>query len=101
PQPGTTIGANFQRVKVFRLAQLDPKALAAMLEQAGNLDPSTQLVADEKNRALIAYATPADQITIEALISKLDGSGRQFKVIRLRRLQADYVAGSIEFMMGQ
>ncbi|WP_158261240.1 MULTISPECIES: secretin N-terminal domain-containing protein [Pirellulaceae] len=100
PQPGATIGANFQRVKVFRLAQLDPKALQAMLLQAGNLDPTTQLVADDKNKALIAYATPADQITIEALISKLDGTGRQFKVIRLRRLQADYVAGSIQFMMG-
>ncbi|MBA2117126.1 secretin N-terminal domain-containing protein [Bremerella alba] len=100
PQPGATIGANFQRVKVYRLAQLDPKALQAMLLQAGNLDPTTQLVTDDKNKALIAYATPADQITIEALISKLDGTGRQFKVIRLRRLQADYVAGSIQFMMG-
>ncbi|WDI39784.1 secretin N-terminal domain-containing protein [Bremerella sp. P1] len=100
PQPGATIGANFQRVKVFRLAQLDPKALQSMLLQAGNLDPTTQLVADDKNKALIAYATPADQITIETLISKLDGTGRQFKVIRLRRLQADYVAGSIQFMMG-
>jgi len=100
PQPGATIGANFQRVRVFRLAQLDPKALQSMLLQAGNLDPTTQLVADDKNKALIAYATPADQITIEALISKLDGTGRQFKVIRLRRLQADYVAGSIQFMMG-
>ncbi|PQO33733.1 secretin N-terminal domain-containing protein [Blastopirellula marina] len=101
PQPGATIGANFQRVQVFRLAQLDPKALQSMLLQAGNLDPSTQLVADDKNKALIAYATPADKITIEALINKLDGSGRQFKVIRLRRLQADYVAGSIRFMMGE
>lgn len=100
PQPGATVGANFQRVKVYRLAQLDPKALQAMLLQAGNLDPSTQLVTDDKNKALIAYATPADQITIESLISKLDGTGRQFKVIRLRRLQADYVAGSIQFMMG-
>lgn len=100
PQPGATIGANFQRVKVFRLAQLDPKALQSMLLQAGNLDPTTQLVTDDKNKALIAYATPADQITIESLISKLDGTGRQFKVIRLRRLQADYVAGSIQFMMG-
>lgn len=100
PQPGATIGANFQRVKVFRLAQLDPKALQSMLLQAGNLDPTTQLVVDEKNKALVAYATAADQMTIEALISKLDGTGRQFKVIRLRRLQADYVAGSIRFMMG-
>jgi len=101
PNPGSTIGGNFQRVKVFRLAQLDPEALITMMEQAGNLDPSTQLVPDKKNRAVIAYATPADEITIQALISKLDGSGRKFKVIRLRKLQADYVAGSIRFMMGK
>ncbi|MFA8019510.1 secretin N-terminal domain-containing protein [Bremerella cremea] len=100
-QSGSPLGANFQRVEVYRLAQLDPKSLQAMLLQSGNLDPTTQLVIDDKNNALIANAGAADQITIQALINKLDGAGREFKVIRLRRLQADYVAGSIRFMMGE
>ena len=39
-------------------------------------------------------------MTIRMLITKLDGSDRKFEVIKLRRLEADYVAGSIEFMMG-
>lgn len=100
-QPGSAIGGSYQRVQVYRLAQLKPQALQSILLQSGNLDPSTQLVIDDKNRALIANASPADQITIQAVIEKLDGTGRQFKVIRLRRLQADYVAGSIRFMMGE
>ena len=33
------------------------------------------------------------------MVEKLSGSERQFEVIRLRRLAADYVAGSIMFMM--
>ena len=36
---------------------------------------------------------------IRALIEELDGSGREFHVIPLRRLEADYVAGTIMFMM--
>jgi len=42
----------------------------------------------------------ADHVIIRSLIDKFDGSGREFSVFRLRRLEADYVAGTIQFMMG-
>ncbi|MGA2256979.1 MAG: secretin N-terminal domain-containing protein, partial [Thermoguttaceae bacterium] len=41
-----------------------------------------------------------DHVTIRAVVDKLTGSERKFEVIHLRRLAADYVAGTIEFMMG-
>jgi len=88
------------RMKVYRLAGLDPESLLKLLEETGGFDPSTRLQVDKANKALIAYAPQADHLLIQAMVDKLDGSGRKFTVLQLRRLEADYVAGSIEFMMG-
>jgi len=92
---------NVNRMQVYRLAQLDPESLIRTLQDSGDLDPTTRLEPDRKNKAIIAYGPLADHLVIRTLVDKLDGSGRQFEVVRLRRLEADYVAGTIEFMMGQ
>jgi type II secretory pathway component GspD/PulD (secretin) len=92
---------NVNRMQVYRLAQLDPESLIRTLQDCGDLDPTTRLEPDRKNNAVIAYAPLTDHLTIRMLVGKLDGSGRQFEVIPLRRLEADYVAGTITFMMGQ
>jgi type II secretory pathway component GspD/PulD (secretin) len=91
---------NMSRHQVYRLAAIDPEPLVKMLNELGDLDPTTRLQVDKKNRSIIATAPLADHMTIRMLIKKLDGTDRQFEVIKLRRLEADYVAGSIEFMMG-
>ena len=77
-----------------------PSRSSKTLTELGVLDPTTRLQVDKKNKSIIAYAPLADHLTIRALVNKLDGSGRKFEVIQLRRLEADYVAGTIEFMMG-
>jgi len=92
--------ANSNRMQVYRLASLDPETLVKSLNELRVLEPATKLQVDKKNHTIIAYASLADQMTIRALVAKLDGSGRKFEVIPLRRLPADYVAGSIDFMMG-
>ncbi len=96
---GSPLAGTLTRMQIYRLAAIDPEPLVKTLEEIGDLDPSTRLQADKKNQAIIAYAPLADHVTIRALIEKLDGSQRKFEVIQLRRLKADYVAGSIEFMM--
>jgi type II secretory pathway component GspD/PulD (secretin) len=88
-----------QTVEVYRLVAIDPKVLITTLEDMNYLAFRTTLEADEENNSIVAHATPADQEKIRALIEDLDGSGREFEVIQLRRLEADYVAGSIQFMM--
>ncbi len=88
------------RVKVFRLASLDPAELVASLEAMDVLEPQTNLRVDSSNNAIIAYASIADQYIIRNLIERLDGSERSFEVIQLRRLDAESVAGSIRFLMG-
>jgi type II secretory pathway component GspD/PulD (secretin) len=91
---------NMGRMQVYRLSGVDPEPIVKTLMDIGNLDPTTRLEVDKKNSAIIAYAPLADHVTIRALVDKLTGSDRKFEVIRLRRLAADYVAGTIEFMLG-
>jgi type II secretory pathway component GspD/PulD (secretin) len=90
---------NVNRMQVYRLTGVDPEPVVKTLQEIGNLDPATRLQIDKKNKAIVAYATLADHVTIRSVVEKLSGSERRFKVIRLRRLAADYVAGSITFMM--
>ena len=87
------------QIHAYRLHSISPGPLVKTLQDVGDLDPNTRLEADEKTKSIVAYASLVDHATIHQLISNLDGSGRQFEVIQLRRLAADYVAGTIEFMM--
>ena len=91
---------NPTRMQVYRLHAIDPEPLVKTLEEVGELSPNTRLEVDKRNRVIIAYATLADHVIIRQLVERLDGSGRRFEVVPLRRLAADYVAGTIEFMMG-
>lgn len=87
------------QIHAYRLHSLSPTPLVKTLQDVGDLDPNTRLEVDEKTKSIVAYASLVDHATIQQLIDNLDGSGRQFEVIQLRRLAADYVAGTIEFMM--
>ncbi|MFV2066649.1 MAG: secretin N-terminal domain-containing protein, partial [Pirellulales bacterium] len=97
---GSAYRRSVERMNIYRLTTIDPEALVKTLEEIGSLDFNTRLEVDKQNRAIIAYASLADHLTIRALIQKLDGSARDFHVVRLRRLEAEFVAGTIQFMMG-
>ncbi len=91
--------ANLPRVQVYRLSGVDPDPVVKVLRDLGSLDPTTRLEVDHANKSIIASAPLADHVMIRALVEKIDGSGRHFEVIQLRRLDAEYVAGSIEFLI--
>lgn len=91
---------NLEGVRVYRLESLEPETLVRMLEKTGDLSPNSRLEIDEKNKAVIAYGTAVDHVTIRSLVERLDGSNRRFEVIPLRKLEADYVAGTIQRMLG-
>lgn len=99
-EPGSTLLQNINRMKVYRLESIDPQTLADLLQQLGDLDPGTVLKVDKKKRSIIAWATLADHLTITTLVEKLDQSSRDIEVITLRRLDAEYVAGTIRLLMG-
>ncbi|MCU0712023.1 MAG: hypothetical protein MUC43_08190 [Pirellula sp.] len=88
------------RMKVHRLASLDPKQLVASVVAMDVLEPTTKLEVDEKNRALIVYGSLSDQLVIQQVIDRLDGSAREMEVIQLRRLKAEDVANTIKFLFG-
>ena len=89
------------RVEVFRLASLDPEKLIEIVQEMNVLEPGTRLRADKDNQAVVVSGSAADRFIIGSLIERLDGSGRQFEVLQLRRLDAAEVAESIEFLMGK
>ena len=97
---GGTLLQTLNNTKIYRLAAIDPDPFVKVLGELGNLDPLTQIKVDRENQAIIVSGSMADHYVITELLKKLDGSDRRFEVIRLRRLESDYVAGTIEFMMG-
>jgi type II secretory pathway component GspD/PulD (secretin) len=101
PGEGLTSLADIEsRVQVFRLYSIDPEKLIEIVSEMNVLEPSTHIRADEDNQALIVSGSAADRFIIGNLIKRLDGSGRSFEVLQLRRLDANEVAESIAFLMG-
>ncbi|MCY2962700.1 MAG: hypothetical protein NT069_03455 [Planctomycetota bacterium] len=91
---------NSNRVQSYPLRVAEPESVMKLLTELADLDPETRLQVDKKNRAIVAHANLADHLTIRTLIDKLDGTVRTFRVIPLSRLEADYVAGSLNLVMG-
>ncbi|TWU58752.1 Bacterial type II/III secretion system short domain protein [Rubripirellula tenax] len=89
------------RVQVFRLSSLDPEKLIEIVSEMNVLEPTTRIRVDKDNDALIVSGSAADRFIISSLIERLDGSGRSFEVMALRRLDPAEVAESIAFLMGQ
>jgi CRP-like cAMP-binding protein len=92
--------SSVSETEVYRLTSLDPQTFLTILEELGGVTPRTRLQIDSGKRALIVSGPRSDHIIIEMLVKKLDGSSRHFHVIPLRKHDADYVAGSIRFMLG-
>jgi Bacterial type II/III secretion system short domain len=93
------VGNSATPFRNYRLATLDPDALISMLESVADLDPQTKLESDKKNKTVIAYATPRDQRVIAEMVKNLDGTDRKLHVLRLRKLDADLVAGTIRALL--
>jgi type II secretory pathway component GspD/PulD (secretin) len=98
-----TDGEGDQReFKKYRLETLDPDRLVMTLESIGGLDPWTELRADKSSKSLWVQASASDHAKIERLIEQFDGEGREFYVLRLRRVAADMAAVSIkELIFGE
>ncbi|MCA9236658.1 MAG: hypothetical protein KDA44_14385 [Planctomycetales bacterium] len=97
---GEAASSGQMEMRKYRTATASPDSIMSALKEIGNLDPLTQLQSDKKSKTLFAYATPRDHEKIQAMIDKLDGSGRGLRVIPLsRRSPADQVAGTIHALM--
>ncbi len=99
PSDRPSLSENTQLMQSYHLATLEPDVVVSFLETVGDLDPQTKLDVDKKTHTVIAYATPRDHKVIAALVKNLDGSDRILKVIPLRRLDADLVAGTLRTLL--
>lgn len=89
------------RVEPIRLVSLNPEKLIEIIQDMNVLEPMTRMRADKENRAVVVSGSAADRYIIQSLVERLDGSGRSFEVLQLRRLDPAEVAESIAFLMGQ
>jgi len=97
-----TTDSDRREFKKYSLETLDAERLVMTLEEIGGLDPWTELRPDKSSKSLWVQASAADQAKIERLIKQFDGEGREFYVLRLRRIAADLAAMSIkELMIGE
>jgi type II secretory pathway component GspD/PulD (secretin) len=87
--------------EVYRLSHIDPEQFIEMIHDMGAISPRTRIQPDKRRRAVIVTGSRSDHIIVEVLIRKLDSRTRTFHVIPLRKHDAEYVAGSIRFMMGE
>lgn len=100
PAAGSEIaGDPGQRTMRRHKTTSSPDAVVTALIDMGTLGPLTQLQSDTKSKTIFAFANAEDHVKIEQLIGKLDGSGRGIKVIWLRRLPAQQVAGTINALL--
>ena len=83
----------------YRLVTMDPDKMIVTLQEVGGLSPWAELRADAATKTLFVRASAEDQSKIKKLVGQLDGTGRQFHVIQLRRLPADAVAQTIHTLM--
>ncbi|MEZ6129507.1 MAG: secretin N-terminal domain-containing protein [Planctomycetaceae bacterium] len=90
---------NMNKWKIYRLETVDPQTLVDLLQELGDMSPGTVLKVDSNKISIVAFATLADHLTISTLVERLDQSGRAVEVIHLRRLDAEYVAGTIRALM--
>lgn len=97
---GDSLIQNLSKMKVYRLNTVDPQTLVDLLQELGDLAPGTVLKVDKEKNSIVAFAALADHLTITTLVERLDQSGRNVEVIPLRRLDAEYVAGTIRALMG-
>ncbi len=92
---------SIQRTEVYRLENFDPDAFIETVQELGGLSPLTQIRADKTRGAVIVSGSKVDHLILGQLLEKIDGTSREFHVIPLRKLDAEYVAGSIKLMMGE
>lgn len=96
---GHSLLQNMNKFKVYPLQTVDPQTLVDLLTELGDMAPGTVLNVNKDKKSIVAFATIADHLTITTLVEKLDQSGRLVEVIPLRRLEADYVVGTIRALM--
>ncbi|MEX2168779.1 MAG: secretin N-terminal domain-containing protein [Pirellulales bacterium] len=87
--------------KSYKLKTINPNSLVSTLEEIGDLDPLTELRADDGAKIVFARASSVDHERIAEMIEQLDDTDIVIEIFRLRKHPADAVAGTITALMGK
>ena len=94
-----SLAGNLVRVRAYRLGVPRPGCRGPHADGGRRSRSANAADGRCEKQSIIAYATLADHLTIQSVIEKLDGVGRDLGSIWLRRLRADEVAGTIQYLM--
>jgi type II secretory pathway component GspD/PulD (secretin) len=97
-----TLAAEGKTVKKYGLKTAPVEMMLQTINEVGGLGPGAEVRGDPSTKSLIVLAEAADHEKVAKLIEQLDGAGRRFEVMPLRRLAADSVAVTVyHLMVGQ
>lgn len=91
-------GSTRRTARSHKLKTIEPTVLMQTLEEIGDLDPLTELRADNKADILFVRASEQDHEKIVKLIEELDEAGLETMVVKLRHHAADAMAGTLRAM---
>lgn len=91
-------GYTERTAKSYKLKTIEPTVLMQTLEEIGDLDPLTELRADNKADILFVRASAGDHEKIVKLVEELDEAGMETLVVKLRHHAADAMAGTLRAM---
>jgi type II secretory pathway component GspD/PulD (secretin) len=95
---------NINRVKVYKVDDGDVESIEEMvseMQDLGRLEAETRIQIDERNGAIIAYATAADHMTLAHLVRSFQQEPREAHVIQLSTLDPRYAAQAVRVLFNQ
>jgi type II secretory pathway component GspD/PulD (secretin) len=99
-----SVWENINRVKVYKVTNVDVDAIEDMIRQMqelGRLSPETRIEQDDRNDTLIAYATPTDHMTLAHLVRSFQQEPREAHVLQLGVLEPRYAAQAVRVLFNQ
>jgi type II secretory pathway component GspD/PulD (secretin) len=88
-------------VRMHPIPTGDPKLIYSVIETLMAGMPNVRMALDEKTNSVVAQATPSDHKIIEDTVRRLTGSQTQFRVIQLKRLDAQAALLTLEKFFGK
>ncbi len=103
PDAATASSATVEQpeVRMHAIPTGDPKLIYSVIETLMAGMPNVRMALDEKTNSVVAQATPSDHKIIEDTVKRLTGSQTQFRVIQLKRLDAQAALLTLEKFFGK
>lgn len=99
PTPGGEI-LEAPQLEIYPVNNADPNTVLQVLQVLMIGQADVRLAIDPKTGSLVALARPKQQATIRGILKEMEGGGKQFEVIKLRRVDPQLAVLAIQKLFG-